>query len=67
MIPDVYAPRRCLFASFLAAFALRQRLVMLNKRNAAFLANQSVEEKEDEEPTRSEEVADTDPRYVFMT
>lgn len=53
----------CLFLSFMAAFTLRTRLSLKNKRNAETLAAMSPEEKEAASP----EVWDHDPRYVFMT
>jgi len=55
----------CLALSFLAAFALRTRLSWLNKRNAKHLAELGDKEKKELEET--EEIWDTDPRYVFMT
>ena len=50
---------------------LRQRLATLNKRNALLLA-QDVNEDEEKGPGAvlqdlSEEIPDTDHRYVFMT
>lgn len=60
---------RCLLISFLAAFALRTRLAMLNKRKLAALAAMSEDEKkgiaELDDPTK--EISDSDPRYIFMT
>ena len=56
----------CLFASFLAALALKPRLVALNKRNAAALDEEQAE-KESDVAEATEEVPDTDIRYVFMT
>ncbi|KAF8892997.1 MFS general substrate transporter [Infundibulicybe gibba] len=54
----------CMLLSFLAAFALRMRLSMLNERNRKRrVALLQEGEKEDE----SVEIWDTDPRYVFMT
>ncbi|KAF7342036.1 MFS general substrate transporter [Mycena venus] len=55
----------CLALSFLAAFTLRTRLAWLNKRNAKRLAE--LGEKERKELEETEEIWDTDPRYVFMT
>ncbi|KAJ3529049.1 hypothetical protein NM688_g7910 [Phlebia brevispora] len=62
----------CLFVSCLAALALKLRLTMLNRRNAAALGRTSAEaeaEKDDDEgeAAATEEVPDTDVRYVFMT
>ncbi len=57
---------RCLFASFLAALALKLRLVALNKRNAAALDEEQAD-KESDAMDATEEVPDTDIRYVFMT
>lgn len=56
---------RCLFVSFLAAFALRTRLALLNRRNKRTLETEglSYEDKGDV----GEEIWDNDPRYVFMT
>ncbi|KAJ7177895.1 MFS general substrate transporter [Mycena filopes] len=51
--------------SFLAAFALRTRLSMLNKRNAKHLAELGEEDKQKLYETT--EIWDSDPRYVFMT
>ncbi|KAF8892995.1 hypothetical protein BD779DRAFT_1468045 [Infundibulicybe gibba] len=54
----------CLLLSFLAAFALRARLSMLNERNRkSRVALLQEGEKED----KGVEVWGTDPRYVFMT
>lgn len=65
---DLIPPSRCLFASFLAAFALRQRLIVLNARNAAVLAGDAEKASATAAPeTKSGEIPDTDPRYVFMT
>ncbi|KAJ7481694.1 MFS general substrate transporter [Mycena latifolia] len=55
----------CLALSFLAAFTLRTRLSMLNKRNAKYLAELPEDEKKQLEETT--EIWDTDPRYIFMT
>ncbi|KAJ7326311.1 MFS general substrate transporter [Mycena albidolilacea] len=55
----------CLALSFLAAFTLRTRLAWLNKRNTKRLAE--LDEKEKKELEETEEIWDTDPRYVFMT
>ncbi|KAJ7859580.1 MFS general substrate transporter [Mycena leptocephala] len=55
----------CLALSFIAAFALRTRLSMLNKRNEKRLAELPKNEKEGIDETT--EIWDTDPRYVFMT
>ncbi|KAJ7662061.1 MFS general substrate transporter [Mycena polygramma] len=55
----------CLALSFLAAFVLRTRLALLNKRNAKFLAELPDNEKKALEETT--EIWDSDPRYVFMT
>ncbi|KAH9910536.1 MFS general substrate transporter [Fomitopsis serialis] len=54
----------CLFASMLAAFILRTRLARKNKKNGVRLQAMTQDEKTElsEEP----EIADTDPRYVFM-
>ncbi|KAJ7031591.1 MFS general substrate transporter [Mycena alexandri] len=51
--------------SFLAAFTLRLRLSMLNKRNAKILAELGEDEKKNLEETT--EIWDSDPRYVFQT
>jgi hypothetical protein len=56
---------RCLALSFLAAFTLRTRLAMLNKRNAKYMAELPDKEKKQLEETT--EIWDSDPRYVFMT
>ncbi|GLB39778.1 putative MFS general substrate transporter [Lyophyllum shimeji] len=53
----------CLFLAFSAAFILRTRLSLKNKKNAQSMAAMSQEEKEAASP----EVWDHDPRYVFMT
>ena len=58
---------RCLFLSFLAAFALRTRLSGLNKKNERRIAALSEAEKERLETVNEGEVWDNDPRYVFMT
>ncbi|KAJ7135487.1 MFS general substrate transporter [Mycena crocata] len=55
----------CLALSFIAAFTLRTRLAMLNKRNAKHIANLGDDEKKQLEETT--EIWDSDPRYVFMT
>ncbi|EIM87467.1 MFS general substrate transporter [Stereum hirsutum FP-91666 SS1] len=55
----------CLFLSMLAAITLRYRLKWKNKKNQKELA--ALEEGKVEPVGSSEEVADTDPRYVFMT
>jgi len=57
----------CLFIALLAAFTLRTRLSMMNKRNAQRLAAMSEEEKNTLDTDEMAEVFDTDPRYVFMT
>ncbi|TBU24705.1 MFS general substrate transporter [Dichomitus squalens] len=60
----------CLFASFLAAFALRTRLAHMNKKNAdkrLAIAAEGASEKEAAGVERTEEIYDNDPRYVFMT
>ncbi|KAF9564096.1 MFS general substrate transporter [Agrocybe pediades] len=58
----------CLLLSFLAAFTLRTRLSLLNKRNADKLAAMTKDEKEKlENDTVEGEIWDNDPRYVFMT
>lgn len=50
----------------LAAITLRYRLKWKNKKNQKKLA--ALEDEGKVEPIgTSEEVADTDPRYVFMT
>jgi hypothetical protein len=51
--------------SFLAAFTLRTRLAMLNKRNAKILAE--LDEVERKRLDETSEIWDSDPRYVFMT
>jgi hypothetical protein len=60
---------RCLLLSFLAAFTLRTRLSILNKRKQAIMEAMSEDDKkaleENDDPTK--EVDDHDPRYVFMT
>lgn len=56
---------RCLALSFIAAFVLRTRLSMLNKRNEKRLAELPKNEKKEIDETT--EIWDTDPRYVFMT
>ena len=58
---------RCLLLSFLAAFALRTRLTLLNKRNQEKMAALSPDEKQKLENKESAEIWDNDPRYVFMT
>ncbi|KAJ7701815.1 major facilitator superfamily domain-containing protein [Mycena rosella] len=55
----------CLALSFLAAFVLRTRLAMLNKRNSRRMAELPEGEKKQLEETT--EIWDKDPRYVFMT
>jgi len=57
----------CLFLSFLAAFALRTRLSMINKKNERKMAALSEEEKKELESVNEGEIWDNDPRYVFMT
>ncbi|KAH0578448.1 hypothetical protein H2248_003594 [Termitomyces sp. 'cryptogamus'] len=52
----------CLFLSFCAAFALRTRLSLKNKRNGEALMVMSLKEE-----SSVSEVWDSDPRYVFMT
>lgn len=54
---------RCLFLSFCAAFTLRTRLTLKNKRNAEASMAMSPEEKL---PVATE-MWDNDIRYVFMT
>ncbi|KAJ6550729.1 MFS general substrate transporter [Mycena sp. CBHHK59/15] len=54
----------CLVLSFLAAFTLRTRLAMINRRNRAALVAQ---EKAPAADANEEEIWDSDPRYVFMT
>lgn len=54
----------CLFASALAAFVLRTRLVMKNRQNRERLATMSQNEKDG--LTEDPEIWDNDPRYVFM-
>lgn len=57
-----------LFLAFLTAFALRTRFAYLNRRNERNRVNMTKEEKEElDKPSRSEEIWDDDPRYVFMT
>lgn len=56
----------CLFLSFLAAFFLRMRLSMKNKKNKKILEARSEEEKAEVEAS-TPEIADNDPRYVYMT
>ncbi|KAK7042317.1 MFS general substrate transporter [Favolaschia claudopus] len=51
--------------SFIAAFVLRTRLAWLNKRNAQRLAAMDEHEKKVLEETQ--EIWDSDPRYVFQT
>ncbi|KAF7790004.1 hypothetical protein EIP86_000952 [Pleurotus ostreatoroseus] len=50
----------------LRALALKLRLTILNKRNAVALDEENAE-KESEIVEATEEVPDTDARYVFMT
>ncbi|TFK31426.1 MFS general substrate transporter [Crucibulum laeve] len=56
----------CLLISFLAAFILRTRLSLLNKKNATRLAELSKDEK-NALVENDTEIWDNDPRYVFMT
>ncbi|KAL0946223.1 hypothetical protein HGRIS_012482 [Hohenbuehelia grisea] len=56
-----------LLCGFFAAFTLRTRFAVLNKRNAAKLLAMSPEEKEVLQLNDNEEVWDNDPRYVFKT
>ena len=62
---------RCLFASFLAAFALRTRLAYMNRKNAEKLRVMALEGESEKGKAggveRNEEVYDNDPLYVFMT
>lgn len=60
-------PFRCLLLSFLAAFTLRTRLTLLNKRNQEKIAALSPDERKQLENKEGAEVWDNDPRYVFMT
>jgi len=59
----------CLLISFLAAFTLRTRLSILNKRKKAIMEAMSEDEKRELEQTDdpTKELDDHDPRYVFMT
>jgi len=57
----------CLLVSFTAAFILRTRLSMLNKRNEKQRAILASEGKEKSEAHDYVEIWDNDPRYVFMT
>ncbi|KZT64125.1 MFS general substrate transporter [Daedalea quercina L-15889] len=54
----------CLFASMLAAFILRTRLALRNRKNRERLQAMTQDEKAG--LTDEPEIADTDPRYVFM-
>ncbi|TFK31679.1 MFS general substrate transporter [Crucibulum laeve] len=56
----------CLLLSFLVAFILRTRLSLLNKKNAARLAELSKDVK-NVLAEKDTEIWDNDPRYVFMT
>jgi hypothetical protein len=53
--------------AILSAFFIRTRLSILNKKKARVLAALSKEERELLNADGLEELADTDPRYVFMT
>ncbi|KJA17831.1 hypothetical protein HYPSUDRAFT_146000 [Hypholoma sublateritium FD-334 SS-4] len=57
----------CLLLSFLAAFILRTRLTLLNKRNREKIAALSQDERKQLENKEGAEIWDNDPRYVFMT
>ncbi|THV05757.1 MFS general substrate transporter [Dendrothele bispora CBS 962.96] len=57
----------CLFLAFLVAFALRTRLVMLNRSNKRTLSEMSENEKKELDEKERAEVYDSDPRFVFMT
>lgn len=61
----------CLALAFLTAFALRTRLARLNKKNREILDQMPAEEKARMNAAKDadvhEELADSDPRYVFMT
>jgi hypothetical protein len=57
----------CLALSFLAAFTLRTRLTLLNKRNQEKLATLSNEDKQKLDQKEEGDIWDNDPRYVFMT
>ncbi|KAK7460853.1 hypothetical protein VKT23_008784 [Stygiomarasmius scandens] len=54
----------CLGLCFVTTFLTRTRLALKNKANQQKLAEMSQYEKEIDQ---SEEIHDTDPRYVFMT
>jgi hypothetical protein len=65
---DVLCNFSCLAFSFLMAFALRTRLVWLNKRNKEHIAALSKEGKTAcLELDDGEEIWDNDPRYAFTT
>ncbi|KAJ7291058.1 MFS general substrate transporter [Mycena rebaudengoi] len=63
--PEDNFRKGCVALSFLAAFTLRTRLAMLNKRNAKILAE--LDEVERKKLDETSEIWDSDPRYVFMT
>jgi len=57
----------CLFVTFLTAFILRTRLVILNRRKAALLSSMPEKQDEPREEDAFKEYPDSDPMFKYMT
>lgn len=56
-----------MFLAFIMSFLIRTRLAHKNKQREKALAAMTKEERELETAATTEEIADTDVRYRFMT
>lgn len=63
-VPHDFFAHRCLFVTFSVAFILRTRLTILNRHKDVQLALLSEQEKDTKD---EKELADSDPRFRYMT